>query len=31
MAFVDYAGELEYFAQEVMPRLAEKGLRPEMG
>lgn len=29
MAFVDYVGELEYFAQEVMPRLAKKGLRPE--
>lgn len=30
MAFVDYIGELEYFAQEVMPRLVKKGLRPEM-
>jgi alkanesulfonate monooxygenase SsuD/methylene tetrahydromethanopterin reductase-like flavin-dependent oxidoreductase (luciferase family) len=29
LAFVDYVGELEYFAQEVMPRLAKKGLRPE--
>jgi alkanesulfonate monooxygenase SsuD/methylene tetrahydromethanopterin reductase-like flavin-dependent oxidoreductase (luciferase family) len=29
MAFVDYVGELEYFAQEVMPRLVKKGLRPE--
>lgn len=29
MSFVDYIGELEYFAQEVMPRLAHKGLRPE--
>ena len=29
MAFVDYIGELEYFAEEVMPRLAKKGLRPE--
>ncbi len=27
MAFVDYIGELEYFAQEVMPRLEAKGLR----
>lgn len=31
MAFVDYVGELEHFAQEVMPRLAKKGLRPEVG
>jgi alkanesulfonate monooxygenase SsuD/methylene tetrahydromethanopterin reductase-like flavin-dependent oxidoreductase (luciferase family) len=31
MAFVDYVGELDYFAQEVMPRLAKKGLRPEVG
>ncbi|TKV57399.1 LLM class flavin-dependent oxidoreductase [Nakamurella flava] len=31
MSFVDYVGELEYFAQEVMPRLVKKGLRPEMG
>nr|WP_174268048.1 LLM class flavin-dependent oxidoreductase [Nocardioides zeae] len=31
MSFVDYVGELEYFAQEVMPRLAKKGLRPEVG
>lgn len=29
MAFVDYVGELEYFAQEVMPRLVKKGLRPD--
>ncbi|QAY64406.1 LLM class flavin-dependent oxidoreductase [Xylanimonas allomyrinae] len=29
MAFVDYVSELEYFAEEVMPRLAKKGLRPE--
>jgi alkanesulfonate monooxygenase SsuD/methylene tetrahydromethanopterin reductase-like flavin-dependent oxidoreductase (luciferase family) len=29
MAFVDYVGELEYFAEEVMPRLVKKGLRPE--
>lgn len=29
MSFVDYVGELEYFAQEVMPRLVKKGLRPE--
>ena len=29
MAFVDYIGELEYFAAEVMPRLVKKGLRPE--
>ena len=29
MSFVDYVGELEYFSQEVMPRLAKKGLRPE--
>jgi alkanesulfonate monooxygenase SsuD/methylene tetrahydromethanopterin reductase-like flavin-dependent oxidoreductase (luciferase family) len=28
MSFVDYVGELEFFAQEVMPRLAAKGLRP---
>ncbi|MGJ3509911.1 LLM class flavin-dependent oxidoreductase [Enemella sp. A6] len=27
MAFVDYIGELEYFAQEVLPRLEAKGLR----
>lgn len=27
LAFVDYVGELEYFAQEVMPRLEAKGLR----
>lgn len=27
LAFVDYVGELEYFAQEVMPRLVKKGLR----
>lgn len=31
MSFVDYVGELEYFAQEVMPRLAKKGLRPGAG
>ncbi|MDP3892671.1 LLM class flavin-dependent oxidoreductase [Nocardioides sp.] len=29
MSFVDYVGELDYFAQEVMPRLVKKGLRPE--
>jgi dimethylsulfone monooxygenase len=29
MSFVDYIGELEYFAQKVMPRLVKKGLRPE--
>jgi alkanesulfonate monooxygenase SsuD/methylene tetrahydromethanopterin reductase-like flavin-dependent oxidoreductase (luciferase family) len=29
LAFVDYVGELEYFAQEVMPRLVKKGLRSE--
>lgn len=28
LAFVDYVGELEYFAQEVLPRLERKGLRP---
>ena len=27
MSFVDYVGELEYFAQEVLPRLEAKGLR----
>jgi len=27
MAFVDYAGELPYFAQEVLPRLEAKGVR----
>ena len=27
LAFVDYAGELEYFAQEVLPRLEERGVR----
>lgn len=27
LAFVDYIGELEYFAQEVLPRLEAKGLR----
>lgn len=27
LAFVDYVGELEYFAQEVIPRLEKKGLR----
>lgn len=27
LAFVDYAGELPYFAQEVLPRLAARGLR----
>ena len=29
LSFVDYVGELDYFAQEVMPRLVKKGLRPE--
>lgn len=28
MSFVDYTGELEHFAAEVMPRLEKKGLRP---
>ena len=27
LAFVDYVGELPYFAQEVLPRLAARGLR----
>lgn len=27
LAFLDYAGELEYFAQEVLPRLERKGVR----
>ncbi|MHC3001728.1 LLM class flavin-dependent oxidoreductase [Gordonia sp. GN26] len=27
MSFVDYAGELEYFAAEVMPRLESRGIR----
>ncbi|MGW9136426.1 LLM class flavin-dependent oxidoreductase [Streptomyces sp. NPDC055681] len=27
LAFVDYASELEYFAQEVLPRLEAKGIR----
>ncbi|MEA5454202.1 LLM class flavin-dependent oxidoreductase [Sinomonas sp. JGH33] len=27
LAFVDYAGELEYFAQEVLPRLEKRGVR----
>ena len=27
LAFVDYIGELEYFAQEVLPRLEKKGVR----
>ncbi|WNV77051.1 LLM class flavin-dependent oxidoreductase [Geodermatophilus sp. DSM 44513] len=27
LAFVDYVGELEYFAQEVMPRLEARGVR----
>jgi alkanesulfonate monooxygenase SsuD/methylene tetrahydromethanopterin reductase-like flavin-dependent oxidoreductase (luciferase family) len=27
LAFVDYLGELPYFAQEVLPRLAARGLR----
>ncbi len=27
LSFVDYAGELEYFAAEVLPRLERKGLR----
>lgn len=27
MAFVDYISELEYFAQEVLPRLEKKGIR----
>lgn len=27
LAFVDYAGELEYFAQEVLPRLEARGVR----
>lgn len=27
LAFVDYIGELEYFAQEVLPRLEAKGIR----
>ncbi|GAA2201030.1 LLM class flavin-dependent oxidoreductase [Sinomonas flava] len=27
LAFVDYAGELPYFAQEVLPRLEAKGVR----
>lgn len=31
MSFVDYIGELEYFAQEVMPRLEAKGLRAARG
>ncbi|XBB69375.1 LLM class flavin-dependent oxidoreductase [Nocardioides sp. WV_118_6] len=31
MSFVDYVGELDYFAQEVMPRLVDKGLRPASG
>lgn len=32
MSFVDYIGELEYFAQEVLPRLEGKGLRkPHIG
>lgn len=31
LAFVDYIGELEHFAQEVLPRLEKKGLRPKLG
>lgn len=27
LAFVDYAGELEYFVQEVLPRLERLGVR----
>lgn len=27
LAFVDYIGELEYFAQEVLPRLERRGIR----
>ena len=27
LAFVDYVGELEYFAAEVLPRLEKKGVR----
>jgi FMNH2-dependent dimethyl sulfone monooxygenase len=27
VSFVDYAGELEYFAQEVLPRLEALGVR----
>jgi alkanesulfonate monooxygenase SsuD/methylene tetrahydromethanopterin reductase-like flavin-dependent oxidoreductase (luciferase family) len=28
LSFVDYVGELEYFAQEVLPRLEARGIRP---
>jgi alkanesulfonate monooxygenase SsuD/methylene tetrahydromethanopterin reductase-like flavin-dependent oxidoreductase (luciferase family) len=31
LAFVDYAGELEYFAQEVLPRLEARGVRVPQG
>ncbi|MGN6404606.1 LLM class flavin-dependent oxidoreductase [Sinomonas sp.] len=31
LAFVDYAGELEYFAQEVLPRLETRGVRVPQG
>jgi FMNH2-dependent dimethyl sulfone monooxygenase len=27
VSFVDYVGELEYFAQEVLPRLEAMGVR----
>jgi FMNH2-dependent dimethyl sulfone monooxygenase len=27
LSFVDYVGELEYFAQEVLPRLEALGVR----
>jgi hypothetical protein len=27
LSFVDYVSELEYFAQEVLPRLEAKGIR----
>jgi alkanesulfonate monooxygenase SsuD/methylene tetrahydromethanopterin reductase-like flavin-dependent oxidoreductase (luciferase family) len=30
LSFVDYVGELEYFAQEVLPRLEAKGIRLPM-
>lgn len=29
LSFVDFTGELEYFAAEVLPRLEKKGLRPK--
>ncbi|MEH3156298.1 MAG: LLM class flavin-dependent oxidoreductase [Gordonia paraffinivorans] len=28
MSFVDYIGELQYFADEVLPRLEKRGIRP---